>query len=326
MRHHPSVTLRARSGLSRGLTASILITAVTGGLAAADIPAGYKGTPYGGAPRAIPGRIDFEDYDLGGMNIGWKSDDKAGQGVAPGSTAANRADDGEKDHPAFYITNSNPGEVDKLPDGTLYPSAEQPKSIYIGAAHATDFANVTVNVAKAGTYWISAHFASQPDQIKCHVSFNGVNKTPGLTLVGTKDYHAWRFYRNLAKVDLEAGVQVMQFMLDSYHLNWDYISFSADSNGVVGLAPRQGYAADRNLPSLTAQAGNGRLRFNLPMAGPSLIVILDSRGRITESLLDRNMAAGEHDLALPASAAPGPRFLRVTGPGSALALPLPAGP
>ena len=234
-----------RAGAIPAVTRTLLRPAACAALALlaapdarADIPAGYKGTPYLGTPRAIPGRIDFEDYDMGGLNVAWKSDDKAGQGVAPGSTAANRADDGEKEHPAFYITNSNPGEIDKLPDGSLYPSAESPKSIYIGAAHATDYANVTVNVAKAGTYWLSAHFASQPDQIKCHVSFNGVNKTPGLTLAGTKDYHAWRFYKNFAKVDLEAGVQVMQFMLDSYHLNWDYISFSSDTNGVVGLQGR----------------------------------------------------------------------------------------
>ena len=240
--------------------------------AIADIPAGYKGTPYLGTPRAVPGRIDFEDYDMGGVNVAWKSDDKAGQGVAPGSTAANRANDGEKDHPAFYITNSNPGEVDKLPDGTLYPSAENPKSIYIGAAHGTDYANITINVAKTGSYWISAHFASQPDQIKCHLSFNGTNKTPGLTLVGTKDYHAWKYYKNFAKVELEAGVQVMQFMLDSYHLNWDYVYLAADTNGVpagmgTGVARRAQSGSSPTLRIVPLRSGSAAAGIFYTMPG-----------------------------------------------------------
>jgi hypothetical protein len=295
---HPESRAGSRPAVARTLptpAAFAALALLAAPAARADIPAGYKGTPYLGSPRAIPGRIDFEDYDMGGLNVAWKSDDKAGQAVAPGSTAANRADDGEKEHPAFWITNSNPGEVDKLPDGSLYPSAESPKSIYIGAAHATDYANVTVNVAKAGTYWISAHFASQPDQIKCHVSFNGVNKTPGLTLVGTKDYHAWRFYKNLAKVDLEAGVQVMQFMLDSYHLNWDYISFASDSNGVVGLEaralPGRAPSSYRIVP-LHAAFGAGALGF-LP-AGAGLQAPRDARGRnLPVPRLDRLRDRGE---------------------------------
>ncbi|MDB5049059.1 MAG: beta,4-xylanase, family [Fibrobacteres bacterium] len=319
------------------LSLSFFLTAAAGNASAAqsgaaiasDIPATYKGLPYGGAPRSIPGRVDFEDYDLGGVNVAWKSDDKAGQGVAPGSTAANRADDGEKDHPAFYITNSNPGEVDKLPDGSLYPSAENPKSIYIGAAHATDYANVTVNVAKAGTYWLSAHFASQPNEIKLHVSFNGVNKSGPVTLAGTNDYHAWKFYRNFAKVELEAGVQVMQFMLDSYHLNWDYISFASDTNGVVGLGGNVMSSGRALIASLEPNGINGwdLLRFSLPQAGPVRIVLVNARGRENALLLDRSMAAGMY--SFPVSLAPmgtGIRFLRITQKGSSFSLGVPTSP
>ncbi len=255
----PSTTFPGAQGLP--VASTLLLAALAAAIPTlADIPVGYKGTPYLGTPWPIPGRIDFENYDLGGLNIAWKSDDKAGQGVAPGSTAANRANDGEKEHPAFWITNSNVGEVDKFADGSLYPSAENPKSIYIGAAHATDYNNTTVNVAKAGTYWISAHFASEPNQIKCHLSFNGINKTPGLTLAGTSSYHAWRYYKNMAKVELEAGVQVMQFMLDANHLNWDYVYLAADSNGIPA-----------GLPTLVAQRA-------LPGRAPAIRIIPESRG------------------------------------------------
>ncbi len=264
------------------LSAALLLS-IFAGIGNADVPATYKGKPYGGVPRTIPGRIDFEDYDLGGVNVAWKSDDKAGQAVAPGSTAANRALDGETDHPAFWITNNNPGEVDKLPDGSLYPEAGDHKCSYIGAAHASDYANVTVNVQKAGTYWLSSHFASQPNEIKFHVSFNGQNKTGAVILAGTNSYHAWKYYRNFAHVELEAGVQVMQFYLDSYHLNWDYLALSSDSSVSVGLRANKGKAPrDRvsDMRILPMHDGKNGVRFFSPRGNGAGISILDPRGRV----------------------------------------------
>jgi len=133
------------------------------------------------------------------------------------------------------MTNSNPGEKDNLPDGSPYPSAENPKSIYIGASHASDWVNVTVRVEKAGEYWLSSHFASEGGQIKIHVNFNDVNKTGNLTLTGTNGYHNWRFYRNFAKVALDSGVQLMRFTLDQAHVYWDYVYLSNDSSVATGI-------------------------------------------------------------------------------------------
>ena len=39
--------------------------------ARADIPAGYTGTPHGGTPKAIPGRVNLIDYDEGGSGVGF---------------------------------------------------------------------------------------------------------------------------------------------------------------------------------------------------------------------------------------------------------------
>jgi hypothetical protein len=295
---------------------------LTVGAANADIPAGYKGTPFGGTPRTIPGRIDFEDYDLGGVNVAWKTDNKAG---AAGSNAAGRESDGEKDHPAFYTTNTNPGEVDKLPDNTLYPSDANPKSVYIGATHASDWANVTVNVAQAGTYWLSTHYGGENGTYKFSVRFNNVNKTGSISLPGTNNYHNWRFYRNFAKVELEAGVQVMQYMVESQHINWDYLYLSADSNGVVGLNP----AASAGTPVLGAwlapqgTAGPDLLRFILPANGPARIFLTDLSGRERGLLLDRTMRAGSHSLSLKPLGA-GVRYLRVTQNGSGVSLAIPS--
>jgi hypothetical protein len=284
------------------------------GTASADVPAGYKGTPFGGKPWPIPGRIDFENYDLGGLNVTWKTDNKAG---AAGSSAAGRADDGENAHPAFYSTNSNPGEVDKLPDGTLYPTDADPKSVYIGATHATDWANVTVTVGKAGPYWISTHFGGENSAYKFSIRFNNVNKTGSVSLPGTGNYHNWKVYKNFAKVDLEAGVQVMQFMVESQHINWDYLYFAPDTNGVVPVRALRPPTGEGMKAMIQPMDGSWRVGLDLAEAGATRILFLDARGREWSPGWVRVLPAGPQSIALPmAEGFTGARIVRILHNGS----------
>ena len=86
---------RSRSQLLR---ASLIVTffIAVGSAARADIPAGYKGTPFDPAvaggmfnnmpttaittagPYPIPGRLEFENYDMGGLNVGYFTTDHIG--------------------------------------------------------------------------------------------------------------------------------------------------------------------------------------------------------------------------------------------------------
>lgn len=65
-----------------------------GAFARADVPAGYKGKPFDpavaggpklppgtqGGPYAIPGRLDFVNYDLGGDGVGYHVSEHAQRG------------------------------------------------------------------------------------------------------------------------------------------------------------------------------------------------------------------------------------------------------
>ncbi|HVJ17579.1 MAG TPA: hypothetical protein VM686_19280 [Polyangiaceae bacterium] len=200
------------------------------GRARAEIPAGYAGTPFGGVPRPVPGRIDFEDFDEGGEGVGWDVDDHTGN-FGEGGCAANDYRD-DPTHPQLCKTNTNPGENDVYTVGALtgqkYPSNDMPQSIYIGYTHAVDWVKITVNVETAGTYKLSSSFASEPggaDGIKVQVSFNDVVKADA-TLAGTGGYHNWADYPDFATVELEAGVQVMTFAPKSQHVNYDFLQLS----------------------------------------------------------------------------------------------------
>jgi hypothetical protein len=206
-----------------------LFIALIGSRAHAAIPAGYTGTPFKGTPANLPGRIEFENYDEGGQNVSWRVDDHTGNfGVGGCGANTYRTD---MPHPQLCLSNG-PGEVDTYTMGPMmgqkYPSDAMPQSIYIGYTHGADWVKLTVNVTKAGTYKLSSTWASEPggaDAIKFQILFNDALKAD-VKLPGTGGYHNWVAAPDFAMVDLEAGVQVLQFAPKSMHLNYDYLQFS----------------------------------------------------------------------------------------------------
>jgi len=189
----------------------------------ADVPPGYKGTPFKGAPAAIPGRINLVDYDMGGVNVGFNTVHNSG--AAPVGCAGS---DYRTDLPVPTLCKTSQMDGDHYTAGPLtgmrYPSPTT-DDYYIGAIRPNDWVNVTVDVKTPGTYVLSSTWASAGGSIDMKVFFNDVskNETKAPTTGG---YHNWVPFPNYAMVTLEQGVQVMKFQSVVEHLNWDYIQFS----------------------------------------------------------------------------------------------------
>ncbi|HVY28826.1 MAG TPA: carbohydrate-binding protein [Polyangiaceae bacterium] len=211
-----------------------LFVVLIGARARADVPAGYQGTPFHGTATSLPGRVEFENFDEGGQDVAWRVDDHTGNFGVGGCAANDYRND--LPHPQLCLTNQGT-EVDTYTMGPMmgqkYPSDAMPQSIYIGYTHAVDWVKLTVNVSKAGKYHLSSVWASEPggaDAIKFQISFNDVLKAD-VKLPGTGGYHNWVAAPDFATVDLEAGLQVLQFSAKSMHLNYDYIQFSLELPG-----------------------------------------------------------------------------------------------
>jgi hypothetical protein len=202
--------------------AALFLTAFAlGAPAHADVPAGYAGTPYKGTPWPLPGRIDFENFDVGGYNVGFKTEHHT-QGAPINCSGSDYRTDA--DQPTMCKTNQGT-EVDKFADGSLYPSAANPVSYYVGAVRPSDWIQLTVNVKSAGTYKLSSTLASDADHIDITLQFNGVEKLKYNVAAGG-GYHKWVPADQFAMVQLDAGVQVLRFIANREHLNADYIQFS----------------------------------------------------------------------------------------------------
>ncbi len=333
------------SRLGTGLGAIVALTSALWTTSArADVPAGYQGTPFQGTPWPIPGRIDFENFDLGGMGVGWRVDDHTGNfgvGGCPGNDY--RMD---LPHPQLCKTNTNPGEVDLYTAGPLmgthYPSDAMPQSIYLGYAHGADWVKITVNVAKAGMYKLSSVWGSEPGGatgIHFQILFNDVMKAD-VTLPGTGGYHNWVPSPDFATVQLDAGVQVFQFAPKTNHVNYDYIQFSlVTPNGVdpgggggtsgtagtpgtagaTGTAGASGAAGATGTAGATGAAGAAGATGSTGTAGTSGGAAGDTGGAGTPGVAgsgDATGAAGDTGTSTGGSTGGGAAGTTVTGGGA----------
>jgi MYXO-CTERM domain-containing protein len=247
MKRIPLVTL----GLSLAAGLSLLV----GPAARADIPADYKGMPFDPAkaggpkcpptvkagPYAIPGRLDFVNYDLGGDGVAYHTGDhitKGGTGYRTDTPTA-----------TFSLTSScipNGGpptctnvwyDTGTALDGTQYPSPTT-ADFSIGAVQNGDYMNFTVNVATTGMYALSSTWATGNGP----PGGEGGDGTMGLavfsngTQIGTwsatfpnfnttADFHHWKSYPSFATVMLTAGPQIIKLQSKSKHLQMDYVQF-----------------------------------------------------------------------------------------------------
>lgn len=253
------------------LAVGLLLTGLT--TATADIPAGYKGTPFDPAkaggmfngmpttsittagPYPIPGRLEFENHDMGGLNVAYFTTDHdafAGAGY--------RTDDGNNEA-SFSATSPMPDNTYDAPngdvyydtgtalDGTTYPNATT-EDVYVGAVRPGDWFNITVDVMTAGTYQVSSTWASgngNPGKeggdgaMELQISVNGTMALDWKDVLPnyntTANFHNWKIYSDMGTVTLQTGLQVLKFLSVDPHLNMDYIRFDlvgADGGLVSG--------------------------------------------------------------------------------------------
>jgi hypothetical protein len=271
----------------------LLAVTVGGALVAAPalaaIPAGYMGKPFdpavvGGAgiippgvkagPYALPGRVSFVNYDMGGDGVGYHTD----------AHYTTKAGDGYRtDRPTATLSKTRPDAPDiyydtgtATLDGTTYPNATD-LDFYIGSVHPGDWFNFTVDVKTAGTYTLSQVFSTGngppggeggDGQMELDIFVNGTKMSTWHTVFpdyqNKANFHNWKPYPSYATLTLEAGLQVIKFQAPYKHLNLDYVDFAlmgADgaggSSGAAGAAGGAGASGSGGAAGAVAAGGAG---------------------------------------------------------------------
>ncbi|MGI4787965.1 MAG: carbohydrate-binding protein [Janthinobacterium lividum] len=162
-----------------------------------DLSVAAAESPYGGTAWNIPGRIEAENYDLGGEGIAYHDNDPQNQGGA-------YRNDG--------VDIENCGDT-----GSGYDIA------FTAAGESLKY---TVNVAAAGTYTIGIRVASGASGGSFHLQDSGGHNLTGpISVSGTG---GWQTYVTAtANVALPAGPQVLELYEDTGGYNLNSLTFTA---------------------------------------------------------------------------------------------------
>ncbi|HEY3705728.1 MAG TPA: hypothetical protein VGL22_11740 [Terracidiphilus sp.] len=184
--------------------------------------ASYKGTQFqdsrvrGGAQR-IPGKVMCAYYDLGGEGVAYHDDDAKNNG----SGALNPAD-------GTYLNEFRMGEGvdtsytkfgrDPQIDDTRYDRVTPGANLlYVGWTEPGEWFNITVDVAATADYTTDLLYSSNRGGTIA-LDVNGVRTADALPVASTYDaadpvawrqWHHWNLARDLARVHLNAGRNVL---------------------------------------------------------------------------------------------------------------------
>ncbi|MCB9850013.1 MAG: family 16 glycosylhydrolase [Phycisphaerales bacterium] len=144
---------------------------------------GCASPPYYGYPQVIPGKIEAEDFDLGGAGESYYDSTSGNSGGA--------------------YRPSEDVDLEACSDG----------GFNIGWMAPTEWTAYTVNVAQTGMYNIAASVSSQNDGGRFHIEFNGEDKTGDMIAPVTGGWQSWQLVN--ATAQLSPGVQQMRFVNSS---------------------------------------------------------------------------------------------------------------
>jgi hypothetical protein len=184
-----------------------------------QVPAGYTGTPFGGKPQTIPGKIEIEKYDLGGAGVAFQAD-----AAGPFNKCGFMRTDGLK----LQCTQQQGSPQDKTAPGCGVEPADQ---VYIGYIGAGNWYKYTVNVVEAGTYVISGH-EGVAGNTQMQFGFTDAVKTAPLTLPSTnvcnnyEAYHVWAVHDKLGEITLTPGKYVLTITVVAAAMNLDWFAFT----------------------------------------------------------------------------------------------------
>jgi len=203
----------------------------------------YKGTPYtdvrthDGAQK-IPGTIHCAYYDLGGEGVAYHDSDAKNNGSGGLNPADGTYLHEFRMHEGVDTSFTKFG-LDPPIDDNPYDKVVPPANLlYVGWTEPGEWFNITVDAVEAGDYSADLLYTSNRGGA-ISLDVNGKPATGPLTIQTTYDatdpvawrrWHHWNVARNIAKLHLEAGKNVLTVhIVDQGQMNLATFDFKKKS-------------------------------------------------------------------------------------------------
>lgn len=154
--------------------------------------------PYAGKPHAIPGIVQFEEYDVGGNGFAYKDDSEGNEGGAD-----------------FRLDE----------DVDLEDCSDTGGGFNLGWATAGEWLEYTVDVQKSGKYKLALRASCNGDGRTLSVSADGVLLAENMVVPNTEGWQEWTDVV-IEDIQLDAGEQVFRLTIgDEDFVNLNYMRF-----------------------------------------------------------------------------------------------------
>ncbi len=155
------------------------------------------GTPYTGTPVSLPGKVELENYNVGGEGVAYHDSDAVNNG------GQYRPSDG----------------VD------IEASSDTGAGYDVGWTAAGEWTKYTANVTTTGAYNIDFRVASPNAGSTFHLEVDGVNVTGTMTVPNTGGWQTWTTITKTG-VNLTSGQHVLRLVTDAGGMNYNWMNIS----------------------------------------------------------------------------------------------------
>jgi len=156
--------------------------------------------PYNGIAHAIPGKIEFEEFDVGGNGSAY-NDSTTGTEVSPAPN---------------YRTDE---------DVDIEECSDAGGGYNLGWTEVGEWTEYTVDVKNAGTYTMGLRVACTGTGKTISVESNGNTIANDISIPNTGDWQDWETVSE--EVELEAGEQILRFTIGGAdYINMNYVEFA----------------------------------------------------------------------------------------------------
>lgn len=199
--------------------------------------------PFNGAAvPSLPGKVQIEDFDLGGAGVGYQDADNANRG------GAYRTGDGV--------------DIETVAGG----------SNVVNFTQAGEWLEYTVDVAAAGRYDLNFRVASEGAGGKFHLDLDGKNLSGAMTVPDTGGWGTWKTVTRRA-VTLPAGRHVFRLAFDSvgesgFAGNFNYFTFTPRVAG-TGATPPPPSLSIGNAVVTEGDSGTKSAAFRVTLSKPA---------------------------------------------------------
>jgi len=162
--------------------------------------------PYNGTAHAIPGKIELEEYDLGGNGFAYSDSSTDNTGGAD-----------------FRIDE----------DVDIENCTDTNKGYNLGWTTAGEWIEYTVDVKTAGTYSITLRVASEGAGKTVSLAMDGTDIATNIEIPNTGGWQAWADVA-IDSVQLSAGEQVLRLTIgNADYVNLNYITFTVQEEPIA---------------------------------------------------------------------------------------------